>query len=87
MALSWDSAAVDRVSAAPAITNGTRGPPRATIRPEIGDARAIMQGIGSSVRPARSALKPAHVLQVERGQEEEPGAGGDRADGGRRWRR
>ncbi len=58
LAESCESAAVDRVSAAPAMTNGTRGPLRARIRPEIGEETAIMIGIGSSVRPARSALKP-----------------------------
>ena len=49
---------MDRVSAAPAITNGTRGPPRARMRPDSGDDTAIMIGIGSSVRPACSAVYP-----------------------------
>ena len=40
------------------MTNGTRGPRWARMRPEMGEETAIMIGIGSRVRPARSAVNP-----------------------------
>src|SRR5487761_556261 len=56
--VSRDRAALLSVSAAPAMTSGSRGPRRATIRPASGAQAAITIGIGSRVRPARSADIP-----------------------------
>src|SRR6516162_7287248 len=55
---SRESAALLRVSATPAMTNGIRGPRLATIRPAIGAHSAITTGIGKMVRPACSAVNP-----------------------------
>ena len=54
--VSCDSAALDKVSAVPAMTSGPRGPQRASIRPDSGAHSAIMAGIGKIVRPARTGL-------------------------------
>src|ERR1017187_4412130 len=56
--VSCDSAALLRVSAAPAMTSGTLGPRLATIRPATGAHRAITTGIGKMDRPGCSADKP-----------------------------
>src|ERR1035441_355832 len=55
---SCDRAALLRVSAAPAMTSGTRGPRLATIRPASGAHRAMTTGIGKMDRPACSADRP-----------------------------
>ena len=80
--VSRDSAALLKVSAAPAMTRGIRGPRLATIRPAIGAHSAITTGIGKMVSPACSGGQAAYVLQVQGGQEQEPGHRGDRADRG-----
>src|SRR6202042_1574794 len=56
--VSCDSAALLRVSAAPAMTSGIRGPRLATIRPARGAHSAMTTGIGRIVRPACSADRP-----------------------------
>src|SRR5258708_17776666 len=57
-AVSCDSAALERVSAAPAITSGPREEPLASMRPDSGAHSAMAAGIGKLVRPARTALQP-----------------------------
>src|SRR5208282_2354113 len=50
--VSRDSAALLRVSAAPAMTRGIRGPRVATRRPASGAHKAMTTGMGRMVRPA-----------------------------------